>query len=107
MLGPSAAIEPVSLSYPQAKVLYLPAIKEQVPVFEGKFLIVQDIRVSASKLFIESLGAKGKTIQVSGELKYQACDKTICYPPALVPVTWQLQVLPLDVQRSPESIRHK
>ncbi len=103
----SPEIEPTTLAYPSSKLLYLEAIKEQVPVFEGKFRIVQDVKVAASRDFIGSLGPEGKTITVSGDLKYQACDARVCYPPASVPVKWELQVLPLDRQRSPEAIRHK
>jgi len=103
----SSEFEPAALAYPQSKILYLKAIKEQVPVFEGKFRIVQDVKVAATREFIGSLGAEGRTISVKGELQYQACDTRVCYPPASVPVEWQLQVLPLDRERSPEAIRHK
>jgi len=102
----SPEVELTSLAYPNAKILYLEAIKEHVPVFEGRFRIVQDVTVAHSPDFIHSLGA-GKTIAVTGELKYQACDKTTCYLPTSVPVKWDLQVLPLDRQRSPEAIQHK
>jgi hypothetical protein len=57
--------------------------------------------------FIKSVGPSGKTVTVSGQLNYQACDKTICYPPTSVPVSWQLEILPLDRQRSPDAIQHK
>ncbi len=103
----SAEIEVSTAGYPEAKTLYLDAIKEKVAVFEGKFRIVQDVKIAVSKALIQSLGSLGKTIHVDGELRYQACDRTVCYRPASVPVTWQLQVLPLDTQRSPEAIRHK
>jgi len=104
---PSPEIRLASSSYPVERMLYLQAIKEQVPVFTGKFRIVQDIKITASRVMTEWLGATGKLIQVNAELQYQACDKTICYPPASVPVSWQLQVLPPDEERSPEAIRHR
>jgi hypothetical protein len=100
-------IQLTSSTYPKAKVLYLRAIKEKVPVLEGKFRIIQDVTVTPSRDFIRLLGPEGKIIQVIGELKYQVCDKTVCYPPTAVAVKWQLLVLPLDTQRSPETIRHK
>ena len=103
----SPEIEPVALAYPQPKSLYLKAIREHVPVFEGKFRIVQDVKVAATREFIASLEAKGRMIAVKGELQYQACDTRVCYPPTSVSVEWQLQVVPLDRQRSPEAIRHK
>jgi hypothetical protein len=107
IVRPSSEIEVAGTGYPEAKTLYLDAIKEKVAVFEGKFRIVQDVKIAASKVLIQSLGSTGKTIHVDGELKYQACDRTVCYRPTSVPVTWQLQLLPLDTQRSPEAIRHK
>jgi hypothetical protein len=93
--------------YPRSKILFLPAIKERVPVFEGKFRITQDLQVSSAADFSGSLGADGKTVTITGKLEYQACDSKICFLPASVPVQWQLQVLPLDRQRAPEDIRHK
>ncbi len=107
VVRPSLVIRLASSTYPREKTLYLDAIKEQVPVFEGTFRIVQDIKIVASKAMTEWLGTTGQRILVSGELKYQACDQTICYPPASLPLTWQFQVLPPDEERSPEAIRHK
>lgn len=46
-------------------------------------------------------------LAITGKLECQACDKTTCYVPTSVPVKWQLQVLPLDRVRAPETIRHK
>jgi AhpC/TSA family/Disulphide bond corrector protein DsbC len=104
---PGIELQPVI--YPSSKVLYLEAIQEHVPVFEGKFRITQDVTLTPSKIRdgISSLVSAQKTISIAGELRYQACDKTICYPPSSVPVRWQLQVLPLDLKRSPEAIQHK
>ena len=93
--------------YPASKTLYLPAINERVPVFEGTFHISQDVRVSSSSEFWGSLGPEGKIFKVSGKLEYQACDSTKCYFPTSVPVEWQLQVFPLDRTRAPLEIRHK
>lgn len=93
--------------YPRAKVLYMPAIKERVPVFEGTFHIRQDVKVSSASEFSSSLGTDGKTVTIKGKLNYQACDSKVCYLPSSVPVQWQLQILPLDRQRAPENIRHQ
>jgi Disulphide bond corrector protein DsbC/AhpC/TSA family len=93
--------------YPHSKALYLPAIKETVPVFEGTFHISQDVRVNTAASFSSSLGSDGKVFTISGRLKYQACDKTTCFLPTSVPVKWEFRVMPLDRQRAPENIRHK
>jgi hypothetical protein len=94
-------------SYPSSKILYLPAIKERVPVFEGAFRIRQELKVNSMAEFSGALGADGKKVTVKGNLEYQACDSKICFLPATVPVEWQLQIVPLDRQRAPEDIRHK
>jgi hypothetical protein len=106
-LHPSPEVQLLPPNYPASHILYLEAIKEEVPVFEGKFRITSDAKISANPDFIKSLGTNGKTITISGQLRYQACDKTICFPPASVPVSWQVEILPLDRQRSPEAIQHK
>ena len=106
-------IEPVPLLelkpavYPPSHTLYLPAIKERVPVFEGTFRISQDVKVGTGSVFGGALPKDGTTVAINGKLEYQACDKTICYTPTSVPIKWQLQVFPLDRTRAPENIRHK
>jgi hypothetical protein len=105
----SAGIEPAPATYPVPKTLYLEAIKEEVPVFDGNFRITQDVTVTVSKVKdgARALLAAGKTVPVVGELQYQACDKTVCYPPASLRLQWELQVRPLDLKRSPKPIQHK
>jgi AhpC/TSA family/Disulphide bond corrector protein DsbC len=109
VLHPSGGIETAAVNYPSSKILYLEAIKEQVPVFEGKFRITEDVTLPFSKTGdgIRAVFSAGKTVSIAGELQYQACDKTICYPPTSVPVKWELKVQPLDLHRSPGNIRHK
>ncbi len=107
VIDPIPDLELSSTVYPASKTLYLPAIKEKVPVYEGIFRISQDVKVSSSSQFWGSLGKDGKTLTLTGKLEYQACDKTMCYVPTSVPVKWQLQIFPLDRTRAPIDIRHK
>jgi hypothetical protein len=107
VMDPTPGMEFTPVNYPHAKILYLPAIKERVPVFEGKFRMTQDLKISSVADFSSSLLPDGKTFTIAGKLQYQACDSKICYLPMSVPVHWQVQVLPLDRQRAPEAIQHK
>jgi hypothetical protein len=107
VIDPVSQLELTPPVYPPSKTLYLPAIKEKVPVFDGIFRISQDLKVNSGAQFWGSLGNDGKIFTITGKLEYQACDKTICYLPTSVPVKWQLQVFPLDRTRAPENIRHK
>jgi hypothetical protein len=108
ILHTPAGMESTPAIYPKPKILYLEAIKEQVPVFDGSFGITEDVTVSVSKLGdgAQVLFSTRKSVSIVGELQYQACDKTICYLPASVPVKWELQVRPLDLKRSPKAIQH-
>jgi peroxiredoxin len=107
VIDPMPEMELKPVVYPQSKTLYLPVIKERVPVFEGTFRISQDVKVSSGMEFAASLGKDGKIVTVNGKLEYQACDQTKCYLPTSIPVKWQLQVFPLDRTRAPLDIRHK
>jgi hypothetical protein len=107
VIDPMPQMEFKPAVYPPAKILYLPAINEKVPVFEGTLRISQDVKVSSAAEFWGSLGKEGKTFTISGKLEYQPCDNTICYLPTSVPLKWQIRVLPLDRTRAPLEIRHK
>jgi hypothetical protein len=92
--------------YPKAKVLFLPVINESVPVYEGNFRLLQDVVVSADRTFIGSV-TEAKTITLKGTLFYQVCDIVKCYLPRKSDVSWEVRVIPLDGERSPDAIRHK
>jgi len=94
-------------AYPKPHILYLPAIQERVPVFEGTFRISQDVQIATAAIFANALPPEGKNVTIRGKLEYQACDSKVCFLPTSVPVQWQLQMLPLDRQRAPEDIQHK
>jgi AhpC/TSA family/Disulphide bond corrector protein DsbC len=107
VIDPMPQMEFKPAVYPPSTILYLSAIKEKVPVFEGTLRISQDVKVSSAAEFWGSLGKEGKTFTISGKLEYQPCDKTICYLPTSVPLKWQIQIFPLDRTRAPVEIRHR
>jgi hypothetical protein len=107
VIDPVPQLELIPAFYPPSKILYLAAIKEKIPVFEGTFRITQDVQVNTGAEFWGSLGKEGKVFTITGKLDYQACDATTCFVPTSVPVKWQLQVFPLDRTRAPEEIRHR
>ena len=65
MIDPAPEMDPRPAIYPRSTVLFLPAIKERVPVFEGKFRIRQDVKVNSSAEFSNSLGTDGKTFTIT------------------------------------------
>lgn len=106
IVEPSPGFRLVPVSYPDAKILFLPAIKESVPVYEGSFRLLQEVVVSADRQFMASVPPSRK-VTLKGTLLYQACDRTKCYFPQKSDVSWDVQVIPLDRERAPEAIQHK
>jgi hypothetical protein len=93
-IDPAPGVKSSTPSYPKSQLLFLKSTNEHVPVFEGKFRVVQDVNILRSPEFMASLQPRGKTITVIGELKYQACTLKVCFLPASVPLKWDLQVAP-------------
>lgn len=106
MMEASPDLRLLPLRYPDAKVLFLPAINESVPVYEGSFRLLQDVVVSVDRTFISSI-TQAKTLTLKGTLFYQACDSEKCYLPQKSDVSWDVRVVPLDGERAPEAIQHK
>ena len=71
--------------YPAAEKIFMPALKETQLVYGKPFRITQDVTVRR--------GAPGP-LTVTGTVRYQACDDTICYKPVTIPVTWTLSSNP-------------
>jgi hypothetical protein len=83
---------------PEPEILYLDVIDERVPVYHGTVRVERELTLSPE--FTEP------TIEIASVLTYQTCDDEICYVPAEFPMTFELEVLPLDGKRAPPDIRH-
>ncbi len=85
--------------FPHSKVMLLPAIKERVPVYEGKARITRDFTIGQN--------VKGTKLDVLGRFDYQACDDKICYFPKSVPLSFTIEIESFDRERVPEALRRK
>jgi hypothetical protein len=94
------------VEYPASEVLHLPAIKESVPVYEGRFRMLRDVMIGQPKEIQHLLNERGELL-IKGSLRYQACDDKICYLPKTVPMEWTLRFEEHDRTRAPEEIRRK
>src|SRR5258706_831917 len=104
---PGIELQPVM--YPSSKTLYLEAIQEHVPVFEGKFRITQDLTVIPSRTSdaVRSLFSRNRTIPIPGSLKFRPVTNTFAYLPTPVPGDWRLRFLLFTLNRPPEAFRHR
>ena len=80
----SAGVRAGKLTYPASQDWYFEPTKEHVPVYQAPFRLSQDVVIASS--------AKPGTLIITGVLKYQACDDTICYNPVTEPVSWTVTV---------------
>jgi len=85
--------------YPEAKMMYLEVIKEQVPIYDHKVRISRDVTLSP--------GYRAANFTISGEFSYQACDDKICYLPVQVPLKFELEMQEHDSNRAPKSIQNR
>ena len=105
-LDPSSHFVLHATEYPKSEILYLPAIQEAVPVYQGKFRIMQDVTMAGSQV-LQPILSGSREVKLTGKLYYQACDDKICYLPESLPLEWVLKVEPLDRERVPEAIQHR
>jgi hypothetical protein len=106
-LRPGQRVTPERAVFPPADTLMLEVIRERVPVYSGHVRVRQDVTISGDWRWVLSLGpdrGRGVSLRVAGTLKYQACDATLCYPPAQLPLSWDLRVHAMDLQRSNDSL---
>ena len=86
-LEPNPAFTAAKAKYPAGEKLFMPVLKETQLVYAKPFRIVQDLTL-ASTPALRQQAAAGTPLTIKGTLRYQACDDTICYIPATVPLTW-------------------
>jgi hypothetical protein len=83
-----SAVDPVSvasLKYPAGQDLSFPfAPNEKLSVYSGDFTITAVVKASPT-------AANGR-YPVTGELRFQACDRSACYPPRSIPVKFEVEV---------------
>jgi hypothetical protein len=87
MLDPQAWLKASPLSYPVSEIYHFKPLDERVDVFMKPFRLVQDVTILATPP-VQKLLANEKTLTISGRVDYQACDDTVCYLPASVPLKW-------------------
>jgi hypothetical protein len=84
-LDPPTDMSLGNITYPAGEQLSFPfAPDEKLSVYPG------DFKVQATARTIGSIHAGN--YRIHGELKYQACDNSACYPPKTVPVAFDVKV---------------
>ena len=87
------------MTFPKARILNLKAIRERVPIYEGRLRLERDFTVAP--------GIKATAVELKATLEYQACDDQICYVPTKIPFTFSLPVEGLERQRVPAELQRR
>jgi hypothetical protein len=84
--------------YPKAEDYFFKPLREHVPVYRHPFRIVQDVTLDPG---LEGTAAlKDVTrLTITGRFDYQACDDAVCFAPQSLPLSWTIEVKPLDRER--------
>jgi DsbC/DsbD-like thiol-disulfide interchange protein len=93
--------------YPPSHPYVFRPLKETVPVFEGRVRLARDVTLAGGKDMAELLRSPDPSLTIRGELQYQVCSETVCYPPRALPLAWTVKVRPLERERPPEALRRK
>ena len=74
------------VDYPEPEVMYLEALDETLPVYTGR------LKIKAHCMGVKR--GQGEKVEVSGALRFQACDDSQCFLPQTITFPLSLQCLP-------------
>ena len=92
-LTPTTPVAVASVKYPDGQDVSFPfAPDEKLSVYSGDFTITAVVKAPAK--------CHSRRLPVTGSLRFQACDRSACYPPRSIPVNFLCQLL------AAERVRH-
>jgi hypothetical protein len=98
-IEPQPFVRTLPMKYPASQIYHFKPLNERVSVYQKPFTLVQEIIMEGTPQ--AQAAFRGKTsLTITGTLEYQACDDTICYNPASVPVSWTINLRPLVFERT-------
>ncbi len=85
-LNPPVPVTIADVKYPAGEdMTFAFSPNEKLSVYSGDFSINTVLKAAAN--------AAAGTYPVKGELRFQACDRSACYPPRSIPVQFQVTVV--------------
>ena len=97
-IAPQQFVRVLPVKYPASQIYFFKPLNERVPVYQKPFTLVQEVIFEGTPAAQAAFRGKD-SVTINGTLEYQACDDTICYTPASVPLSWTLTLRPLVVER--------
>lgn len=81
--------------YPPSEIYHFVPLDERVEVYMKGFRLERDVTILATPEVRKMLAGQS-SLTLSGRLEYQACDDKLCYAPQSVPMSWKLDLKPLE-----------
>lgn len=81
-IDPHPALKPSPPSFPPPQKFFFEPLKLTQLVFSKPFRITQDVALAAPA---------DAPLTITGSLRYQACDDSVCYLPKTVPLEWTVR----------------
>jgi cytochrome c biogenesis DsbD-like protein len=75
---------------PPGKPLPMGASGETVPVLEGHIRVLKDVTQQFRAAMPQLQAQPELKVAITGTLEYQVCSARVCYPPASMPLRWEL-----------------
>ena len=97
-ISPQPFVRVLPLKYPTSEIYSFKPLNERVPVYQKPFTLVQVVILEGQPAAQAALRGK-ESLTLTGTLDYQACDDTICFNPASVPLSWTVALRPLVTGR--------
>jgi len=105
-IEPSEFYSATATIYPKSEMMNFPELKQVIPVFTGRTVLSASVAAQVNSKTV-AVFAHDPKLMVRGEVEYQACTSSVCYPPVKAPVEWTIGLRQLDRERVPEAIQHK
>ena len=97
-IDPQPYVGLLPMEYPDSEIYYFEPFDERVPIYQEPFTLVQEVRLEGGRE-ARAAFAQRESLTLTGMLEYQACDDSICYTPASVPLSWTMPLRPIIFER--------
>jgi peroxiredoxin len=98
-ITPQSFLRVLPTTYPKSETYFFKPLKEQVPVFQKPFTLVQELVLDGTPASQKVYSGK-ESITIEGSLDYQACDDKVCFNPVSVPLAWTVGLKTLVTERA-------
>ena len=97
-IAPDPLVRVLPIQFPPSQVYFFKPLNERVPVYQTPFTLAQEIVLEVTPEAERAFRDRSE-LKLTGTLEYQACDDSVCFNPATVPLSWTLKVTPNITER--------